>query len=298
MGLDKIKKAIKEPKKLLLYLCNYRIYNWMPDKMYLKYIYRLMTGKKLRLDPPVTFNEKIQWLKLYDRKEIYSSLVDKYEVRQYIAQRIGEKYLVPLLGVWDSQEDVDFNSLPQQFVLKPTHTSGNVLICRDKDTLDQDATRQQMREWLKRDYFWGQREWPYKNTTPRIIAEKMIDEKIVDYKFYCFNGEPKLLYLSRGLEDHATAEISFFDLELKKLPFGRSDYRPYDVDPEKPDNFAEMLSIARELAKDFKFMRVDLYSVGGNTYFSELTFHPCSGYMPFEPQEYDEILGGMLNLEL
>lgn len=281
----------------LLVMLPDKFWRKLDDKTFLRFQYRAWTGKKLHLDPPVTFNEKIQWLKLNDRKDIYPELVDKYQVRQHMAQRIGEAFLVPLLGVWDSAEDVDFDKLPKQFVLKPTHASGNVLICRDKDSFDQEAARQQMRAWLKREYYWGNREWPYKNIKPRIIAEEMIDDQIVDYKFYCFNGEPKLLYLSQGLEDHATAAISFFDLELKRLPFGRSDYRPFSVDVEKPVNFDEMLRIAKELAKDFKFMRVDLYSVGGKTYFSELTFHPCAGYMPFDPEEYDKILGDMMDLE-
>lgn len=294
----KIKKAICNPYWALIVCMPKRISRLLCDRTYLRIKFRANTGQKLRIDSPVTFNEKLQWLKLYDRKERYASLVDKYEVRQHITHEIGAEYLVPLLGVWESADEIDFDSLPQQFVLKPTHTSGCVLICRDKEQLDLDAARQTMREWLKQDYYWDHREWPYKGVAPRIVAEMLIDDKIVDYKFYCFNGEPKVLYLSRGLEDHTTAEISFFDLNLNKLPFGRSDYRPYSAIPERPDNFDEMLGIAKKLAKDFKFIRVDLYNVGGKIYFSELTFYPCAGYMPFDPPQYDEILGEMIDLGL
>lgn len=271
--------------------------NWMPDKLYLQVMYIANMWKILNLKDPKTFNEKLQWLKLYDRKPEYTMMVDKYRVREYIAKTIGEEYLIPLLGVWEDPEDIDFGELPDQFVLKPTHTSGNVLICRDKADLNQNESRLMMKRWLKREYFWNAREWPYKNVKPRIIAEKMIDDKIVDYKFYCFNGEPRCLYLSKGLENHATASISFFDLELKRLPFGRSDFQPFTDEHIKPRNYEEMLEIARKLAEGFAFIRVDLYSVDGKTYFSELTHYPCAGYMPFEPEEWDYKLGEWIKLK-
>lgn len=286
----------KNPRLVALHFIGDSFWRKIGDERYLKFQYKAWTGKTLHLDPPVTFNEKIQWLKLHDRKDIYSQLVDKYEVRDIVKERLGEEYLVPLLGVWDQVEDIDFDKLPDQFVLKPTHTSGNVYICRDKKDLDENKIRRLLKEWLAREYYWGNREWPYKNVKPRIIAEKMIDDHIVDYKFYCFDGVPKLLYLSQGLEDHATAGISFFDMNLKRLPFRRSDYRPFTADVAKPCNFDEMVRIAGVLSKGFKFMRIDLYSVNNKIYFSEFTFHPCAGYMPFEPEEYDKKLGDMLHL--
>ena len=293
---EKIAYGIKNPRLVALQFIGDSFWRRIDDETFLKFEYKAWMGKTLHLNPPVTFNEKIQWLKLHDRKPIYTVLVDKYEVRNYIKEKIGEKYLVPLIGVWEKSEDVDFNALPNQFVLKPTHTSGNVFICRNKADIDEKKIKKMLDEWLKREYYWGNREWPYKNVQPRLIAEKMIDSNIVDYKFYCFDGEPKLLYLSQGLEDHSTAAISFFDLNLKKLPFGRSDYRPFDTEVIRPSNFDEMINIAKILSKGFPFVRVDLYSVNNKIYFSELTLHPCAGYMPFQPEEYDRKLGDMLKL--
>lgn len=294
--LEKIVYGIQNPRLVALQFIGDSFWKKIDDEHFLKFQYKAWMHQKLHLDPPITFNEKMQWLKLNDRKAIYSTLVDKYEVRKYIEDKIGGAFLVPLLGVWEKGEDIDFSKLPNKFVLKPTHTSGNVFICRDKSEIDETKIRDMISTWMARDYYWGNREWPYKNVRPRLIAEKMIDANIMDYKFYCFNGEPKLLYLSQGLEDHSTASISFFDLELKRLPFGRSDYKPFTNDVEKPVNYEEMLRIARELSQGFKFLRVDLYSVAGKTYFSELTFYPCAGYMPFEPKEYDKIIGELINI--
>lgn len=278
-----IKKNMLKRMKMLL--------RFLPDRLYLQLYYFAKFRKFIDFNNPKTYNEKIQWLKLYDRKAEYHQLVDKYEVRHYVSEAIGEQYLVPLLGVWESEYDVNFDTLPEEFVLKPTHASGEVIIVRNKSALDRARVFGEMREWLSRDYFWVGREWPYKDIKPRIVAEKLIDDQIVDYKFYCFNGEPKVLYLSRGLENHDTAEISFFDLDFKRMPFGRSDYRPFSQEPVKPDNYREMLDIVRKLAKDFSFIRVDLYSVSGQVYFSELTFYPAGGYMPFSPREWDNTLG-------
>lgn len=294
---EKIIYGLKNPRLVALQFIGDKFWRKIDDERFLKFQYKAWTHKTLHLNPPITFNEKIQWLKLNDRKEIYSKLVDKYEVREYISKKLGEQYLVPILGVWENEEDIDFTKLPNQFVIKPTHTSGNVYICRNKNELNEGELKKTLHNWLEREYYWGNREWPYKNVKPRLIAEKMIDSDIVDYKFYCFNGKPEMLYLSKGLEDHSTAAISFFDMNLKKLPFGRSDYRPFDTEVEKPNNFDEMVKIATELSEGFKFVRIDLYSVDGKIYFSEITLHPCAGYMPFDPEEYDKILGDMIDLE-
>lgn len=293
---EKIYKAIRNPRLAMLVVLPQKFWNLWSDKSFLKFEYRASMGKKLNLREPKTFNEKLQWLKLYDRKPEYHTLVDKYAVREYIAEVLGEDRLVPLLGVWDRAEDVDFDSLPEQFVLKPTHLSGSVIICRDKSKLDLEEARQKMRAWLKQSYYPVHREWPYKDVPPRIVAETMIEDQIVDYKFYCFNGAPKALYLSQGLEDHTTAQISFFDLALRRLPFKRKDFRAYEKQPEKPENYDQMLQIVNKLAKGFAFVRVDLYCVKGKIYFSELTFHPCAGYMPFEPESWDQTFGDWLQL--
>ena len=277
--------------------------NWLPGDAYLKILYQIRTGKKLELKDPRTFNEKLQWLKLHDRKPDYSRMVDKYEAKQYVAERIGEAYIIPTLGVWDSFDQIDFDSLPEQFVLKCTHDSGGLAICRDKATFDKEKAREKIERSLKNNYYWGSREWPYKNVKPRILAEQYMEDEtgapgLTDYKFFCFNGEPKLLYASQGLENHATACISFFDLEGKKMPFYRSDYRPMEGDLPLPKNFGEMLEKAKQLAKEVAapFVRIDLYAINGAMKFSEITFFPCSGMVPFEPVEWDKTLGEWIEI--
>lgn len=241
--------------------------NVLSDKTFIKIEYRNRMRKKLNLKNPQTFNEKLQWLKIYDRKPIYTTMVDKYEVKNYVADKIGDEYIIPTLGVWDSFDEIDFDSLPDQFVLKCTHDSGGLVICKDKSKLNKEKAKKKIELSLNRNYYYHGREWAYKDVKPRVIAEKLIDVQIVDYKFYCFNGEPKLLYLSRGLENHATASISFFDLDLKRLPFHRSDFRPFTDEPEIPKGYQEMLEIVRKLSNGMSFIRVDLYNVGGKIYF-------------------------------
>src|SRR5690554_6695477 len=182
------------------------IQKFVPAEIYIKIQYKNYIGKNLNLRNPKTFNEKLQWLKLYDRNPLYTNLVDKYKVREFISQTIGEEYLIPLLGVWDKFDEIDFGELPNKFVLKPNHTSGDVFICKDKTKVNFDELRTKVNAWLEREYYWEHREWPYKNIKPRIFAEKyMVDEsgvELKDYKFFCFNGEPKALYVAtdRGID--------------------------------------------------------------------------------------------------
>ena len=273
----------------------------LSDEAYLKLLYRTTRGKPLNLKKPKTFNEKLQWLKIYDRKSEYTTMVDKYEAKKYVAERIGEEYIIPTLGVWDSFNEVDFDSLPNQFVLKCTHNSGGLAICRDKENWDPTSVREMFERCLKKNYYLRGREWPYKNVKPRIIAETYMEDPdqsagLRDYKFYCFNGEPKFLYVSEGLENHATAKISFLNTDWTFAPFGRSDYRPFTELPPKPSNYEKMISLARQLSQGIPFLRVDLYEINGKVYFSELTFSPCSGMMPFDPPEWDAICGEMITL--
>jgi len=417
-----------------------------PDKLFLKAIYYCSFGKELDLKNPKTFNEKLQWLKLYDRKPEYVQMVDKYEAKKYVADIIGDQYIIPTYGVWDSFDEIDFNTLPNQFVLKCTHDSGGLAICRDKSTFNIDDARNKINAALKRNFYYVGREWPYKNIKPRIIAEKYLEDKnrvvpedykiycmngepyytvvfhnrfnqseelsetvydidwnplpvsfdnhfqvseiiepkpnnydelisvckklcsntiqsridfyivndriyfgeitlytasgfqpmipeimdeelgkliklpenrggvlvghdyvllvkqerkikeLTDYKFYCFNGEPKFLYISEGLENHETARISFLTTDWKFAPFHRDDYMPFEKLPEKPQRFDEMLEIAKRLSGTHKFMRVDIYEVNGQIYFGELTFYPSSGFIKFNPEEYDRKLGDLLEL--
>ncbi len=277
--------------------------NWMPDKMYLKFKFRVKIGKKLNLKNPQTFNEKLQWLKLYDRKPIYTTMVDKYEVKKYVADIIGEEYIILTYGVWNTFDEIDFDSLPNQFVLKCTHDSGGLVICKDKSNFDMEKAKEKINECLKTDYYMHNREWPYKDVKPRIIAEKYMqdtysdeNEDIKDYKFYCFNGKPKLGYISQGLSDHSTARISYVDLEWKRAPFHRSDYKEFEVLPEKPENYEQMLQYAEILSKNTSFLRVDFYEIDKKIYFGELTFSPGGGFTMLTPDKWDEKLGDLINL--
>lgn len=287
----------------------------LSDKKFLQLKFRLFMGYPLDLDHPKTFNEKLQWLKLYDRNPKYSRMVDKAEAKSYVANIIGEEHIIPTLGVYDNPEDIDFDSLPDQFVLKTTHDSGGVFICRDKKNFDKNEVIKKLNRRLKRNVFWLNREWPYKNVMPRVLAEKFLNNEqvelclgsttsdnkqqgLTDYKFYCFDGIPQFLYISKGLEDHKTASISFLTMDWEFAPFKRSDYNSFNYLPAKPSKFDDMLTIAKRLAKGHPFIRVDLYQSDNQIYFSELTLTPCSGMMPFEPKLWDRIVGDYLNLSL
>lgn len=273
---------------------------WMPDKMYLQLRYRELVGEKLNLDAPKTFNEKLQWLKLNDKRPEYAKLVDKYEVREYIARVMGEEHLIPCLGVWEDVEDIDFDLLPDAFVLKCTHDSGSVVLCRNKTNFSIENAKRKLAASLKKNLFWEGREWPYKNIKPRIIAEQFMEsddgQDLIDYKLFCFGGVPKFFYVSQGLHNHSTAHISYVSLEWEPEPFHRNDFAVFDVLPEKPKNIAKMIEYSKMLSRDYPFVRVDFYEIGGQIYFGELTFYPGSGFTKFYPEEWNEIIGGMLEL--
>ncbi|MBE6712965.1 MAG: glycosyl transferase [Ruminococcaceae bacterium] len=298
-----VKKALK-----FLFKKKYRqnffavrgFYNKMSDEKYLKMRFKTVMGKELDLENPKTFNEKLQWLKLYDRKPIYTTMVDKYAVKQYVAERIGDEYIIPTLGVWSSFDEIDFDSLPERFVLKCTHDSGGLVIVRDKAMLNREKARAKIERSLKRDYYLQSREWPYKNVPRKILAEVYMENEngvpLRDYKFYCFNGEPKFLYISEGLENHATASISFVTLDWQFAPYERSDFKPFETLPPKPEKLEDMIFLAKKLSDGCDFLRVDFYQINGNIYFSELTFFPCGGMLPFREKNHDCEIGEMLNL--
>jgi hypothetical protein len=271
--------------------------NWMKDETYLKIAYWCKMGKKLDLKNPMTYNEKLQWLKLNDRNPDYIKLVDKYEVKKIIKKTIGEEYLIPLLGIWDNVDDINFDKLPNQFVLKCTHDSGGIVICRDKNKLDIKKTKKSLKKSFKHNYFWGQREWIYKNIKPRIIAEKyMVDEsrrELKDYKFFCFNGEVKAMFVAtdRGID----TRFDFFDLDFNHLPF-MQHYPNANKSINKPKGFEEMVELAKALSKGIPHVRVDFYDINGKVYFGEMTFFHFSGWEKFEPSKYDEIFGSWLKI--
>lgn len=275
-------------------------YNNTPDDVFLKKQYKANRGKELNIENPQTFNEKLQWIKLYERKPLQTIAADKYEVRKYVKEKIGEEYLVPLLGVWDSPDEIDFDALPDSFVLKCNHNSGTgMCICKDKSRLNIEKVKKELQKGLDEDFYLVSREWQYKNIKRKIIAEKFLKdgnaENLLGYKIYCFNGEPKLFSLQSNDGAEAVG-ISFLDIDWNVLPVYRTDHLPIETIPEKPSNLDTLLEIAKKLSEDFTFMRVDLYSFGGKIYFSELTMTPCSGYNPFVPEEWDRKIGEMLKL--
>ena len=449
-----VSKFLSNPRILFPHLGARGFFHGVDDETYLKKCFKAYMGYELDLENPRTFNEKLQWLKLNDRNPLYTTLVDKAEVKPWVAERIGWEHVVPTFGVWDSFDDIDFGNLPDRFVLKCTHDSGGLVICRDRATFDYGAAKKKIDSSLARNFFWSGREWPYKDVRPRILAEQyldpaesgdladyklfrftdgrkvtlvcedrelgagmsetfftdswealtisesghptnpghpepehfaemkalcdqlaeglpfcrvdfyessrgllfgemtlypnagferfdpasvdaewgewielpqrvgggvlvMSDDRLVwirpasisesrdsgqavqgmtDYKFYCFDGEPGFLYVSQGLEDHETARISFLSLDWDFMPFRRGDYRPFEELPPKPSHLDEMVDIARELSRGVPFVRVDLFEYGGGVLFSEMTFHPCSGFMPISPGSADEKMGARLCL--
>lgn len=281
----------------------------LSDKAYIELVYYLKTSNRLNLTNPITFNEKLQWLKLFDHNPEYTRMVDKYDAKLWVSEKIGNEvgkilHIVPTYGVWDDFDKINFDNLPNQFVLKCTHDSGSICICREKNTFDIEKAKKKIAKRMKRNGYWYAREWPYKNVKPRIIAEKYlydtdnVEKGLIDYKFYCFNGEPKFLYVSEGAESHTTEKISYVSFEWKKTEFERTDYRPFEILPPKPMHFEKMIEYARKLSDNVPFLRVDFYEVNGEMYFSELTFFPAGGYAPFSPPEYDRKVGEWLQLPI
>lgn len=272
----------------------------LPDDIYLKLQYYSVFGKKLNLKNPKTFNEKLQWLKLYDRKPEYTTMVDKVEAKKWVADRIGEQYIIPTLGVWERAEDIDFDSLPDQFVLKTNHDSGAVIICKDKKRLDKEAAIEKLNQSLKLDFYKYGREWPYKNVKRRILAEQMLksdsaDGDIPDYKFMCFNGKVECSFMVTERFSGKGLKVTFFDRNWNKMPFTRH-YPASDEVLPKPNNYGQLVSIAEKLSAGTKFLRVDFYELDDKIYFGELTFYPGCGYEEFTPEEWDHKLGKLIML--
>lgn len=278
----------------------YNCLRFVPDAQYLKLMFQLRMHRRLDLENPKTFNEKLQWLKLNYRSSRFTDMVDKYLAKDYAASVIGDEYIIKTYGVWNSFDEIDFDKLPQQFVLKCTHDSGGLVICKDKSKLDIASAKKKIERSLKCNFYYVGREWPYKNVKPRIIAEELLvdnnNEEINDYKFYCFGGKAKLLYLSKGLQNHSTARINFVTLDWKPAPYRRSDYKEFEELPKKPEKLAEMIKLSEKLSEGLPFLRVDFYEINNKVYFGELTFFPGSGFTPFLSYEMDLELGNMLQI--
>ena len=289
--------------RLVARLATIGSFNWMPDEPYLHLLYWACMGKRLNLEDPRTFNEKLQWLKLYDRKPEYTAMVDKYQVKKYVAEKIGEEYIIPTLGVWECFEDIDFDTLPDQFVLKCTHDSGGLVIVKDKASLDKAAAKEKINRSLGRNYYLYGREWPYKNVKPRIIAEQYMNNtgnrddepELTDYKFMCFHGTVDNVFTATGRYSASGVKVAFFDREWNKLPVARR-YSSNNADIARPRNLEKMIDLAEKLSKGIPFLRVDFYEVAGKIYFGELTFFPASGMEAFEPESWDLKLGERIDL--
>lgn len=282
---------------VLQYLGTRGFFKWMSDETYLKLLYKYSMGKELNLDNPETYTEKLQWIKLYDRRPEYTMMVDKYAVRAYVAEKIGEEYLIPLLGVWNNPDEIDFESLPNQFVMKCNHDSGGVIICKDKSELDVGKTRTFLKQRMKESFFWAAREWPYKNIPHKIIAEKyMVDEsgyELKDYKFFCFDGICKAVFIAtdRGTD----TRFDFFDTDFNHLPI-KNGHKNAEKPIAKPQGWEHMIRLAEKLSQGIPQVRVDLYSIYDHPYFGEMTLFHYGGKKPFVPEEWDYTFGSWIHL--
>ena len=303
---NKIKRVIERPERLMLGLQLRWAHYTNNQKLLVNSLYRLQLGKKLNLDSPRTFTEKLQWLKLYDHNPIYHKMVDKYEVKKFVAKRIGAQYIIPTLGIWDCFDDIDFEALPNQFVLKTTNGGGSsgVVICIDKSTLDKQTAKDKLERSLSNDIYKSMGEWAYKGVSKRILAEKfmspvnsVIPVDLPDYKFFCFNGEPHYCQVIRDRNSKET--IDFYDMEWNHLPFvGLNPIAQNGITPvAKPLHLNTMIDICRKLSKSLRFSRIDLYVIDNKEYFGEITLYPASGFGVFTPSEWNNTFGDLIKLD-
>lgn len=296
----KIIKYVTHPRKIIIWLNEHGFARLFSDKFYLKCAYKDALGKKLNLKNPQTFNEKLQWLKLYDRgNDSLPATVDKYAVKQIVADKIGEQYVIKAYGIWDSFEEIEFDKLPNKFVLKTTHDCGGVVICKDKKTFDYEKAKSFLEMHLQRRYFYHAREWPYKNAKPRILAEEFVgkeDECLVVYKVFCFGGEPRIIQVIQG-DKSKDETIDYFDENWNLLSLRQNFPNSVNHLP-KPDCLQEMLELSNKLSSHRPFLRVDWYIIDGKLKFSEFTYYSDAGFAQFEPEEWDYKLGEWIELPL
>lgn len=293
-----LSKFLTNPRILLPHLGARGFFHWMDDEAYLKKSFRAYLGSNLDIENPKTFNEKLQWLKIHDRNPLYTTLVDKAAVKPWVAERIGWNHVVPTLGVWDSFDDIDFDELPERFVLKCTHDSGGLVICRNREMFNAFAAKKKIERSLGRNFFWSGREWPYKNVPPRVIAEEYLDPSpaidVIDYKVLCFNGEARCIFTCCGRASD-DLRVDFFDLGWNPLPFTRH-YPKSDTPPDAPAGLQGLIEMSERLSAGMPFVRVDFYEIAGHSYFGEMTFYPGSGFEEFDPESWDSELGSWIKL--
>lgn len=271
--------------------------NWVPDEIYLKLVYRAYIGEKLDLEHPQSYNEKLQWLKLFYRRPELTSYVDKYKVREFVIKKIGEEYLIPLLDVYNSTDEIEWDNLPDKFVLKCNHGSGTNIVCDDFTKFDKDKSQMKLNKWLKKNWYWYGREWPYKNIETKIICEQFLeteDGKLpTDYKFMCFNGKAKMIQVFTDRLSNKRKD--FYTLDWTKTDIVQGSPNS-DIKVPKPDNLSLMIELAETLSQGLPFVRVDFYEVQGKIYFGELTFYPGSGFIPFANKYHDKMFGDYIRL--
>lgn len=293
-------KYITSPDYRFLLNASMGLHDRMPDPEFLTRKYKACMGRKLSLDAPVTFNEKLQWLKLHDRRPEYTVMADKFAVRDYIAEKLGSQYLIPLLGVWDDPEDIDFDALPDQFVLKCNHNSGlGMCICKDRSGLDIPKVKAELRKGLQQDYYLNSREWVYKDIPRKIICEQFMTNggrELEDYKIHNFNGEAKFVLVCRDRFSDTGLTEDFLTPQWEHMPIKRPTLANASTPIPKPEQLEQMLEFSRILSKDIPFVRTDFYVIEGQVYFGEITFFPASGMAPFEPEIWDAKFGSWLNL--
>ena len=284
--------------KVIMKLLNLPFFYKIKDEKFLKIKYFLIFRKKLNLDNPETFNEKLQWLKLYNRNSHYTNMVDKYEVKKYISDLIGKEYLIPTLGIYDNFDDINFEKLPNKFVIKCTHDSGSILICKDKSTIDIKKAKKKFNKAMKHNFSFFGREWAYKNVKPRIIIEEYMEDEslseLKDYKVFNFNGQPKLIQVD--FNRFSGHKRNMYNTEWERLDMNLVYKINKDIQIEKPKKLKKILELSSILSKNSPFMRTDFYVINDRIYFGEITFYPESGFGRFIPEEYDKILGDLIEL--
>lgn len=271
---------------------------WLPNRLYIEWMFRMRLHRNLDLVNPQTFNEKLQWIKLYDHNPLYTTLVDKYSVKRYVAELCGEDHVIPLIGVWDKVEDIEWEILPNQFVIKCSHDCGGMIICKDKSKLDITDAKLRLKTAFNKNYYYQSREWPYKNVKKKVFAEAYMEDEygeLRDYKWFCMNGEPKAFFIAQGRQKETETTFDFFDAEFNHLPF-TNGHPNAPIVLEKPKSFEKMKELASVLSKNIPQVRVDFYDVNGHIYFGEFTFFHWGGMMPFEPEEWDYTFGSWIKL--
>lgn len=301
MFAKKLFSYMTSPKKCIRYIKQRILFSdygkKIDDKEYLKRLFKLRMGYELDLDNPKTFNEKLQWLKLYNRKPEYTIMVDKYRAKEFIAQKVGQEHVVPNLGMWENFDDIDFDTLPDKFVLKCNHDCGGLIICKDKSKLDIDAARKKINDCLKKNYYWTSREWPYKDVKPCILAEEYLDmpEGLTEYKLFSFNGRAEIILVCKGIAHTPSRTNTFFDRDFNRLPIQSLLPNQKEEEP-KPAEYEQMLAIADKISEGIPQVRVDFYIIKGKVYVGEMTFFHNTGTTKINPEEWDRKMGDWIIL--